>query len=73
MHSLQENLYHKAVTKATPRATQHHSYESNNGSNDEQEPEKLNDVNSLPDVVDGPCLINSMDKFMEKTFEIEYE
>ena len=30
-------------------------------------------VDSLPDVVDGPCLINSMDKFMESTFEIEYE
>lgn len=45
---------------------------SNTDSDDEQELEKFNDVDSLPDVADGPW-INSMDKFMESTFESEYE
>ena len=50
-----------------------YSYESNNDSDDEQEPEKIEDIYTLPDVVDGPCLIDSVDKFMDSTFEIEYE
>ena len=45
---------------------------SNRDSDDEQELENLNDVDSLPDLVDGPW-ITSMDKFMESTFETEYE
>ena len=36
------------------KATQHHSYED---SGDEQEPE-IADVDSLPNVDDGPCLIH---------------
>ena len=55
------------------KATQHHSYENLDDSDDEQEPESISDVDSLPNVDDGPCLINNMEKFMQSTFEVDYE
>ena len=55
------------------KATQHHSYENLDDSDDEQEPESISDVDSLPNVDDGPCLINNMEKFMQSIFEVDYE
>ena len=54
------------------RSTEHHSYARSNNTDDKEEPENFDDIDTLPDVVDGPCLIGSMNKFMEKTFDIEY-
>ena len=62
----------KALLKFHLRATQHHSFELNPDSDDE-ESNNITDVDTLPVVEDGACLIPSMDKFLESPWDITYE
>ena len=61
----------KALLKLHLKATKHHSFELDDDSDDESPTEE--DVDKLPEVHDGPCLIPSMEKFLESTWDITYE
>ena len=52
------------------RATQHHSFELNIDSDDE---ETHTDVDTLPSIEDGACVIPSIKKFLEATWDVTYE
>ena len=41
-------------------------------SDDEEELDEITDVDLLPVVVDGSCLIQSVEKFLQGTFDIRY-
>ena len=52
------------------RATQHHSFEIENDEDDES---RFIDVDTLPAIEDGACLIPCMDTFLESTWDVTYE
>ena len=57
----------KALMKLHLQATQHHAFETENDENDE-----FIDIDTLPVIEDGACLIPCMDTFLESTWDVTY-
>ena len=63
----------KELLKFHLRSTQHHSFEPEPDVENLESENNDCDVDGLPDIVDGPCLIPCMEKFFESTWDITYE
>ena len=77
MSILQKNLHNKGtLLKHHLRATQHHSFvidDNDKEPNEDADDDASDDVDRLPNIEDGSCLIPSMDKFLESVWDITYE
>ena len=58
----------KELLKLHLRATQHHACETE----DDEDEELFIDIDTLPVIEDGACLIPCMDKFLECTWDVTY-
>ena len=63
----------KELLKFHLRSTQHHSFEPEPDVENLESENNDCDVDGLPDIVDGPCLIPCMERFLESTWDITYE